>query len=241
MDTDSTTRSEQVAVLGWRVGMFVLDFMLFRLLGPWPLTFFLEGPSNPVLWRWSLGFRKEEVVIRASRNWGAKDLMEGVKQGDANAFWKTKVLPAVSAEESRKTGYLMLGANWDLDFAGMVDAHTLVNRGEVKVEDLDCLVLVHMEGQGWVSWRWRETGDYVEDRRQQVVRFKEVLTKMGKESLFWKWTEIVEEERDGDGGFSAKGQENVARRVREEFGKVGVDFDDVVKGIGGLEEVGPED
>ena len=49
-----------------------------------------------------------------------------------------------------------------------------------------------------------------------------------------------DEERDGDGGFSVQGQENVARRVREEFTKVGVNFDEVVEGIGGLQEVGPE-
>ena len=51
------------------------------------------------------GTRADEVVIRQSRNWGAADLMKGVKQGQQNAFFRTKVLPAIDARELKKTGY----------------------------------------------------------------------------------------------------------------------------------------
>lgn len=77
----------------------------------------------------------------------------------------------------------------------------------------------------------------IEHRRKKVVQFKEALVKMGKESLFWRWAEIVEEERDRDGGFSEEGQKKVVERVQAAFEKEGVDFEEVVGKIGGLEEV----
>jgi hypothetical protein len=90
---------------------------------------------------------------------------------------------------------------------------------------------------GWVCWRWEVEGDVIEHRRKKVVQFKDVLVKLGKESLFWKWAEIVEEERDADGGFSESGQKKVVQRVQEEFEREGVDFEEVVGKIGGLEDV----
>lgn len=239
VDVDHTTRSEQFWILGKRVLMFLLDFLLVRFLGVWPLTFFFEQPANPVTWRWRLGIKKEEVIVRVSRHWGTADLMEGVKQGEENAFFKTRILPSIDKVYMRKTGYLMMSGSWDLDFESMLDAHTLVEQyGKMQYRDLDHLVIAHMEGiHGWVVWRWEAETDVIEHRRKKVVQFKNSLTKMGKESLFWKWTEIVEDERDRDGGFSVEGQKKVAKRVQEEFAKEGVDFDGVVASIGGLEEV----
>ncbi|KAK4620858.1 uncharacterized protein CLAFUR5_10349 [Fulvia fulva] len=241
VDTTSTTRKQQIGILLRRTLMFLLDFLLFRFVGPWPLTFFLERPSNPVHYRWKLGFRKDEIIVRVSRGWGTEDLMQGVKQGEENPFFKTRVLPAISREVMGKTGYLMMDKSWDLDFEVMLDSHELVKREDVKSKELDKVVFAFLEGAGWVQWKWEGEGqvDVVEGRRQKVVAFKETLGKMGKESLFWKWTEIVEEERDKDGGFTRERQERVAKRVQMEFEKNGVDFDEVVKSSGGLDEVAP--
>ena len=63
------------------------------------------------------------------------------------------------------------------------------------------------------------------------------MTGINKENLFWKWTEIVEQERDKDGGFSEAGQQKFMERVRDEFERQGVDFEEIVNKIGGLEEV----
>ncbi|OQO10388.1 hypothetical protein B0A48_03684 [Cryoendolithus antarcticus] len=235
VDTLRTTRSEQVTILLRRVGMFALDFSVLYFLGVWPVTFFFEQPANPVSYRWKLGFRKEEVVVRVSRHWGSEDLMQGVKQGQENAFFKTRVLPAIDREFMKKTAYLMMGGSWDLDFQSMLDAHALVERKEVELQDLDRFVLTHMEGHGWVVWQWEGETDVIESRRQKVVKFKSTLTEMGKESLFWRWTEIVEECRDKDGGFTAEGQRVVVKRVQNEFEKEGVDFEEVVKSVGGLD------
>lgn len=235
IDPEKTTRGEQVMILMKRFGMMALDFLLFRFVGPWPITFFAEQPANPVSWRWKVGFQKEEVVVRISRGWGTEELMKGVKQGEENPFFKTRILPAIEPVFMRKTGYLMMDKDWDLEFELMQDAHTLLKQGSFKAEEMDKLVLAFQEGVGWLAWRWETSDDVVEGRRKKVIAFKEKLTAMGKESLFWKWTEIVEEERDSDGGFTLERQKRVAKRVEEEFEKNGVDFDVVVQSIGGLD------
>lgn len=240
VDPSTTTRREQFWILAQRVGMMLVDFLLLRFIGPWPMTFFLEQPANPVSWRWSLGFLKEEVVVRVSRHWGTEELMQGVKQGEENAFFKTRVLPAIERQQMRKTGYLMMDQSWDLDFELMLDAHALAKADQLKFRDIDHIVFAYQEGSGWLQWQWRGEGadvDIVEERRKKVVMFKEKLTDIGKESLFWRWMEIVEEERDRDGGFTPERQQNVAARVQAAFEKEGVDFDELTKSIGGLEEI----
>ncbi|KAF2771412.1 hypothetical protein EJ03DRAFT_28904 [Teratosphaeria nubilosa] len=237
VDLEHTTRNDQIMVLLKRTGMFAMDFLIFRFVGPWPLTFFAEQPANPVIWRWNLGFHREEAVVRVSRNWGADDLMKGLKQGEENPFFKTRILPAIEREHMKKTGYLMQDGSWDLDFQSMLDAHTLAKQSRLQLRDLDKRVLVFMGGEGWLSWQWETDNDVIEDRRKKVVQFKDMLTKMGKESLFWRWMEIVEEERDRDGGFSAEGQQKVAERVQAAFTKEGVDFEELERSVGGLNQL----
>lgn len=236
VDPVSTTRQQQIYILLGRFAMFAFDFFLFRFVGPWPVTFFLEQPANPCYWRWMLGFQREEVVVRVSRGWGTEELMQGVKQGQENPYFKTRILPAIEPVFMQKTGYLMMDRSWDLEFELMVDSHFLASEKAFKIEELDKLVLAFSDGNGWLAWNW-EGDDVVEGRRQKVVAFKEKLTALGKESLFWKWTEIVEEEREADGSFSIEKQEKVAMRVQKEFEQNGVDFDAVIKSIGGLGEV----
>lgn len=237
VDPERTTRRQQIWILLKRTGMMLFDFLLFRFIGPWPLTFFAEQPANPITWRWNIGFQREEIVVRISRHWGTEDLMQGVKQGQENPFFKTRILPSIEPTYMQKTAYLMMTESWDLEFELMQDAHVLVKRGELKLEDLDRVVLAYQDGIGWLVWKWEGAGDVIEGRRKKVVAFKEKLTKMGKESLFWKWTEIVEDERDRDGGFTPERQQKVAERVQKEFEKNGVDFEEVVNSIGGLDEV----
>ena len=166
-------------------------------------------------------------------------MLEGVAEGEQNVFFTGKILPAIERSFVRsKTGYLMMDGTWELDYASMLDAHTLVERKEMEFRDVDRVVLACLPGQhGWVCWRWEVEGDVIEHRRKKVVQFKEVLTSLGAESAFFRWAEIVEEERDADGGFSEAGQQRVVERVQAEFEKRGIDFDEVVNKIGGLEEV----
>ena len=241
VDTTTTTRKEQTWIVLRRGLMFIADYLVFRFVGTWPLTFFLEQPANPVTWRWKLGFQGKEVVVRVSRGWGREELMKGVKQGEENPFFKTRILPAIERVFMQKTGYLMMGSSWDLEFELMLDAHTLVRQDKVGMEELDKLVVVHQDGTGWLAWRWETGKDVIEERRKKIVAFKERLTAMGKESLFWKWMEVVEDERDADGGFTPERQKKVAARVQREFEKAGVDFEEVSRSIGGLQEVAVKD
>lgn len=119
----------------------------------------------------------------------------------------------------------------------MQDAQYLVKTAKLTTDDLDKLVLTFQDANGWLAWRWETGSDIIEERRKKIVILKEVLTKLGKESLFWKWMEIVEDERDSDGGFTAARQKKVAERVQREFEKNGVDFEEIMTGIGGLEEM----
>lgn len=238
VDTIHTTRSEQLWILGRRVGMFLADFLFFRFVGPWPVTFFFEQPANPCTWRWNLGFQPKEIIVRGSRNWGTEELMKGIKQGEENPFFKTRILPAIERNFMKKTGYLMMDRSWDLDFQLMLDAHTLVfKQHRAVLEDLDRIILAYQEGVGWLRWRWEAVDSTDEDRRKKVVAFKDSLTGMGKESLFWKWTEIVEEERAADGGFTEEGQQKVASRVQKEFADNGVSFEAIMQSIGGMDEM----
>ena len=237
VNTAATTTSHQIKVVLRRFGMMLLDFLLFRFVAVWPLTFFLEQPANPITWRWRIGARPKEVVVRVSRHWGCADLMQGVKQGKENAFFKMRLLPAIEREFMRKTGYLMMNGSWDLDFHLMQEIHKLADAGRITLGEFDKVVLVWQEGNGWLAWRWETGSDVMEERRKKVVLFKEALTKMGKEGLFWKWMEIVEDERDTDGGFTPERQKRVADRVGKEFEENGIDFDDLVASVGGLDEM----
>lgn len=209
-----------------------IDYFLVQLVLPWPMSFFLEKPSNPVQWRASVAFQSQEVVVRASRNWGSEELMRGSKVADQSPFWKTRIMPAISMEFLQKTGYLMMDASFDLDFGAMVDAHTLISQGKLKWSDIDRVVLVYQEGSGWLSYRFGTEGDLVEENRKKMMAFRDLLQSKGKESLFWKWQAIVEEEREADGAFTAEAQARIAERVAEVFEKEGVDFREAMESVG---------
>ncbi|KAF2724531.1 hypothetical protein K431DRAFT_291620 [Polychaeton citri CBS 116435] len=244
VDVENTTRKEQIWILLKRAGMFLFDFCLVRFVLPWPIGFFMESPANPVTWRLNLGFRDAEVVARVSRDWGTEDLMKGVRQGQENAFFKTRILPAIERGFVReKTGYLMMNESWDLDFELMIYMHILIEKQKAfSLMDIDKLVFAHLgEGKGWVTWKWEAEDQVSEARRGKILAFKERLTSMGKESVFWKWAEIVEEERlkgeeSGD-GMSMQRQEKVAERVQRVFGKNGLDFEEIIRSVGGLDDM----
>ena len=240
VDATSTPTNEKVWILLSRTAMMLCDYLLVRLVLPWPGSFFFERPANPVTWRWKVGFQKEEVVVRVCRNWEGRDMMKGEKKGEESPFFKTRILTAVEGETMEKTGYLMMDGSWDLDFGAMQDAHTLVKMGKLGLGEVDALVLVHQDAggyKGWLGWRFRELkGETAEEeRRRKLVAFKELLASKGKESLFWKWQEVVEAERSADGTFTPEAQEKVSKRVEEVFAKEGIDFKEAMESVGQVE------
>lgn len=237
IDKSTHTTAQLVWVVLKRTAMFAVDFLLLKFIGPWPVSFFLEAPGNPCLWRWRVGFRHTEIVMRVSRNWGTEELMEGVKTGEESAFFKMRILPAIERQYMRaKTGYLMMDKNWDLDFATMVDATRLVDEGKVELREFEKSVLAWSEKDGWLIWQvWKLDEDGKEEEsRKKIVALKDALTKMGKESLFFRWVEIVQYE-SSQGEFTPQRQRKTLEEVKRAFQDQGVDFDELVDSIGGLE------
>ncbi|KAH9877281.1 hypothetical protein IAQ61_002645 [Plenodomus lingam] len=230
-----------------RMLVFLADFMLFRIVAPWPWTFFAESPGNPASWRWNVGFRDEEIYVRQSRGWGAADLLgaaEGAsgKAGEDSPFFKTRILPAVDKERLRqKTGYLLMDANFDLDFYGMIAATQLVDRKDMTMDYLKKSVFVCIcdkkgeEGQ-WAMWDCSKLDQGSEtEARDKVILFKDKLTEMGKESLFFKWVELIQYESSAPGGFTEERQIAAAEKAKKMFKDEGVDFEEFTKDIGGME------
>jgi hypothetical protein len=215
------------------------------IIGPWPYSFFLESPGNPVRWRLKAGFRDDEIYIRQSRGWGAKDLLgeaEGStgKAGADSPFFKTRILPAIDSGRLRaKTGYLLMDKDFDLDFAAMVRATELVDKKEISMDVLRKTVFAWVgseEAGQWAMWDcWRLDEGSETEAREKIVLFKDRLTAMGKENLFFKWVELVQYESSAAGGFTQERQIATAEKAKKLFEEQGVDFDTFIKEIGGLD------
>jgi hypothetical protein len=231
-----------------RMASFLIDFLLFRIVGPWPWGFFLETPGNPALWRWTVGFRDEEVYVRQSRGWGAADLLgaaEGStgKAGEESPFFKTRILPALDSNRLReKTGYLLMDGDFDLDFYAMIAATQLIDSKTITLSSLRKAVFVYVgdltsevENGQWAVWDCAPLDDGSEtEARNKVLQFKEKLTAMGKESLFFKWVELIQYESNAPGGFTEERQVAVAEKAKRLFADHDVDFEEFSREIGGM-------
>lgn len=227
-----------------RMGNFLFDWMLVQVVGKWPFTFFFESPGNPVSWRMKIGFRDDEIYVRQSRGWGAYDLLgaaEGSsgKAGAESPFFKTRILPAVETRRlMEKTGYLLMDKDFDLDFAGMIDATQLLDKKDITKDMVKKSVFVWVgeeETGQWVVWDCSKLDEGSEtEARQKVMLFKDRLTIMGKESLFFKWVELVQFESNAPGGFTIERQTATAEKAKDLFKSEGLNFDEFIKSIGGL-------
>lgn len=227
--------SEVAPELFRRALVFTLDFVVLgAFLGPWPLEFCWDwrGNGSPVLWRWAVGFRDREIVVRRSRQWG-EAVVRGdvVRSPEGRSLFMARIGMATSPMLlNEKTGYVLMDAEWDLDWKGMVDATAMVDRKMAAIEAFRTVVLVFHEEYGWLSVDLK-LGDNAEedDRRRQVFAFRDALAAMGKENLFYRWVEIVQFETSQPGGFSPERQVEVAKQIRELFEKQNVDFDGLWK------------
>lgn len=205
------------------------------------MDFFLGTPMGPVKWRWAVGFRDREVVVRKSRRW--EELVVGVDEevvGDGERGGKAfeeRIIPGIDAAWVRgRSGMAMLDKNWDLWFPGMADAHILLDNGRIEMMDFQGrTVAVHTEERGWLCWRIvdQEGGE----TREKLQRVKGKLDSMGKEGLFWKWVELVQFETEGREVLTGKstGREEIMSKGKSLFEEEGVDFDDFWHEVGGLE------
>ncbi|KAH7077691.1 hypothetical protein BKA63DRAFT_508778 [Paraphoma chrysanthemicola] len=246
-----TTWGELIWRVSKRMLSFTFDFILFRIVGPWPWSFFLEMPGNPIWWRLKVGFRDEEVYVRQSRGWGAEDLLGATEGGSGKAgaespFFKTRILPAIEKERLReKTGYLLMDGDFDLDFYGMIAATQLLDRKIVPAALLRKSVFVYVgdlkseipNGQ-WAMWECAKLDEGSDTTaRNKLLEFKDKLTAMGKESVFFKWVELIQYESNAPGGFTQERQVAAAEKAKRLFEAEGVDWEEFSREIGGMDGV----
>lgn len=213
---------------------FLLDFLLFVFVWPWPVEFcFGSTHGSPVGWRWNVGFRDREIYVRRSRPTWDADLRKAVKGDNAQARGllmdnvSTATAPMLVNE---KTGYLTMNNEWDLDWAAMVKATKLVDKKTIALEAFKLMVVMHHEDHGWVSVDVKVAENAQDDaRRTQVFAFRDALAAVGKEDLFYRWIEIVQYESTQPGGFGPEKQVETAKQIRELFSEQGVDFDEFWK------------
>jgi hypothetical protein len=192
------------------------------------------------MWRFALGgFKDREIILRRSRRWDQtiqiKNLIEeGEDQDKVFEIVKRAVDPIWMSE---KTGYLMLTKEWDLDWKLMVAATKLVNKKEMKLEDFRTTILIHNEEFGWMVVETAAAGGSAkeEEGRRKIVAFKDELTAMGKENLFFKWIELVQFESSKPGGFGPEQQLKTMAKAKELFEAQGVNFDQFWAKVGGME------
>ena len=220
-----------------RGAMFFCDWALVRFLVPWPVEFFVGAPASPTAWRWEVGFRDQEVVVRKSRRWDGGLPGTWLEEDTSGPVYQERILPAIDRGwVQAKTGYLMMDKNWDLDFQGMISAHALISQSKASVSDFQKMVIVHSEDHGWLVWpvyKLDEGGH--EENRKKIVAFKDRLTAMGKENLFFRWIELIQYETSQPGGFTPERQAKAMAKAKELFDSQGVDLDKLGREIGGIE------
>lgn len=216
------------------------------------------------MWRWKIGYKAREVVVRKSRRWAAEQIFlvhdknndededEAVRFGEGRIggkLYEERVLPGIDRVWIRgRTGMSMLDRNWDLWYQGMVDAHLLIEKGQIKIEDFSPrMVVVHDSKRGgWHVWKCDDDVDNNNDKEddgnanaEKLQKIKAKLDNMGKEGLFWKWVELLQFEAETINDTDARRggpEERLGRKGREMFAAEGVDFDEFWKEVGGLEE-----
>lgn len=210
--------------------MFI-DFMLFIFVWPWPVEFTMgRAYGNPVHWRWNVGFRNQEVYVRRSRDWDTL-LGDIFKDADSRKILFAYIRQATDPmKQEQKTGYLLMNGQWDLDWQSMVTAHALVDKKDIALEAFKNMILIHHQDYGWLCYDIKAGKSAEEDdKRRQVFAFRDALTAMGKDNLFYRWIEIVQFESTQPGGFGPEKQETVAKQIRELFATEDIDFDELWK------------
>jgi hypothetical protein len=243
IDVQSSTRSELLSITVSRTLTFLGDYLIITLLGSWPLRFiFGTAPtrhSSPLKWRLALGFNDTEIIVRQSRNWDKSLLPDWTI--DDELTLKHKIMPALDRKYLEKTGYLLEDKNWSLDFRAIIDAQSLVTSKKLNIPDFDKAVLVHYPPShgpqgGWMIWRISHSdARQTVSQRDTLLRFKDKLTAMGHEDLFYRWVELVQYESNSPGGFTEGRQAVAMREARRMFEQSGVDFARFWEEVGGAE------
>lgn len=167
IDTSMLSRRQLLALIVQRAAGMMFDYLLLTVFSEWPWRFW----HGPLHWRRTLGFLPGEVVVRKSRAWSdalhhGEPGVSGSENGPEtaagsgksasgtgtnkvdNSTLRDRLRLAIAPERIDKTGYLLIDADWDLDFSAMLCAHELVRDRVLSFDDFTTAVFVHsVEGQ----------------------------------------------------------------------------------------------
>jgi hypothetical protein len=133
---------------------------------------------------------------------------------------------------------MLMDKDFDLDFAAMIRATQLVDKKDISMNSLRKTVFVWVgseEAGQWAMWDcWKLDEGSETEAREKIILFKDRLTAMGKENLFFKWVELVQYESNSPEGFTQERQIATAEKAKRLFEEQGVDFEAFIKEIGGL-------
>jgi hypothetical protein len=239
VDTKTMPLEDITRVIVWRASMFMVDFLIYVFIWPWPRDFFAgRRIGNPLFWRIGVGFRDKEIIVRRSKNW---DLIIGNFLSEQRQWRELLVENIGKAVDpmwmNGKTGYLMLSKEWDLDWRAMVQATKLVDKKAVALENFQTTILINHENFGWMALETASAGGSAkeEEGRRKIIAFKDELTAMGKENLFFRWIELVQFESSKPGGFGPEEQLQTTAKAKVMFEAQGVNFDKFWDKIGGMQ------
>ena len=220
-----------------RTMLFATDYAIFWLLGSWPRSFVAGDAANrfvgPLSWRWAVGVQAEEFIVRRSKAWG-EEISRG--NGDGERDWGTgeemtislKVQHAMRKQYISRTGLALLDKDWSLDYKAMNDAHRFMADGRVAMEDLENIVLVYWQKQ-WLVWHYYPKDTPARDESlddPKVHYFRQKLTELGCEDVFYRYIEIVQFESNQPGGISDGGRTQIMKDLREMMFAKGVSPED---------------
>lgn len=250
VDTETTPTPDLMKEVLRRTSYFVLDLCLYIFVWPWPRSFFFGLPSNPTGWRLTVGFRDTEIIVRRSRTWDREigDVVKAGAEGEAGGrLFLDNVRKAVAPSLLVKTGYLMMNRDWDLDWKSMIVAHRFVNKKAIIAQDdFQTSIFVHSPEFGWVNFEAfpknatggdSELSAREEEGRKKIMAFKDELTMIGKENLFFRWIELIQFHASQPGGFGPERQAEAVGKAKEMFEAQGVDFEKFWVKVGGMKNM----
>lgn len=243
-----------IGILGERTILLFTDYALFGLLGRWPVEFLFGDRYGRYVggagWKWNVGFNRElEPVVRRGRKWDVPIFTsekERRKQGKPEKSWTqeeelliyTKCSEASRKVNTSKNALSLLDRDWDLDYCGMVDATELLDKGTIKFNDIDHIVLVPWDNR-WYCWYPHRTGasTTVEVNGEKDVKletFKKNLIQLGCEDVFYRWIELIQYETNNQtGGLSPRKKEEAEKELRRMLRDRKKDEEAFMKSVGG--------
>ena len=229
VDTTTMPFAEQMRTLMSRAGLLILDYALFSLMGRWIWRFIQEE----ITWRWCIGLREEEVVVRVSKRWHT-DLEERWTAANVKTI-QAKTLPELENQRIQKSSLQLVTPLFALDTEAMINAQELVDRGELSLDDLDRKVFFkYKPAKGWIVWSLSEPKSISSTiQSTNLSALRENLVAKDREDLFFRYVEIVQYEASESTGFSISQQKKAWTELSNAFAEKRVDLAKVRAELGG--------